>query len=78
MNVQRLSTWAALRCREPAFQAFLGVDDEAEAAEKVRQLCGVQSRSEFDRDPEAAARLHELVRKPFIDFSHHQEQACSK
>lgn len=68
MNVQRLSTWAALRCREPAFQAFLGVDDEAEAAEKVRQLCGVQSRSELDRDPEAAQRLHEIIRHPYIQF----------
>lgn len=78
MSIQRLSTWCALRCREEAFQRFLGVDSEPAAAQKVRTLCGVTSRSEFDRDPEAAERLHQLIRIPFCNFIHDQEAAtCS-
>lgn len=77
---QRLSAWLVLRCREASFQQFLGVDSEGEAAEKVRVLCGVSSRGEIDRSPEAAQRFHELVRQPYNDFYHHhtQEHVCSK
>lgn len=74
MAEQRLSQWVALRCKEDAFQRFLGVQDECTAIHEVRALCDVKSRREFDRDKEAAARFHEIIRKPFIDFSHDQEQ----
>ena len=74
MTVQRLSQWVALRCKEPLFWQFLEVHDEASAIDQVRTRCGVASRAEFDRDPEAEARLHEVIRRPFIDFTHHQEQ----
>lgn len=73
MPVARLSTWCALACKNPTFWRFLQVDDEAAAVEAVRTRCGVQSRAEFDRDPEAKARLDEVIRHPFIDFTHHQE-----
>ena len=68
MPVQRLSTWCALRCREPDFQRFLGVEAEAAAANKVRALCGVASRAEFDRDPDAEARLHEIIRRSYQQY----------
>jgi hypothetical protein len=68
MNRQRLSTWVALRCREPLFQRFLGAVSEDEAAEVVRRVCDVQSRGEIDRDPEAAGRFHEYIRIPFLQF----------
>lgn len=74
MTAQRLSTWVALRCRDAEFQRFLGVADEVAAADQVRRRCGVASRAEFDRDPDAEARLHQIIRRPFIDFTHHQEQ----
>lgn len=69
MAVQRLSQWVALRCKEPLFWRFLKVEDEPAAVHQVRSLCGVKSRSEFDRDPEAEARLHEIIRRPYSDFS---------
>lgn len=77
MPTQRLSQWIALRCKEPLFWRFLKVQDEPSAVQKVRTLCGVKSRSEFDRDADAEARLHQIIRYPFIDFTHDQEKACS-
>lgn len=73
MAVQRLSQWVALRCKEPLFRRFLNVTNEADAVDQVRTLCTVASRAEFDSDPEAAARLHQIIRHPFIEFTHHQE-----
>lgn len=73
MPIARISAWVAMVCKSPEFWRFLQVDDEPAAIQKVRTLCGVASRSEFDSSPEAAARLHELVRKPFIDFTNNQE-----
>ncbi len=71
---QRLSAWLVLRCREATFQRFLGVTCEGDAADKVRVLCGVTSRGEIDRSPEAAQRFHELVRQPYNEFYHAQEE----
>jgi hypothetical protein len=75
MSVQRLSTWCALRCKEPLFWRFLAVTSEAAAVDQVRKLCGVKSRSEFDSDPEAEKRLHQIIRIPFINFVQDQEPA---
>lgn len=74
MPVARLSTWCALACKSADFQRFLGVTSEAAAIDVVRTRCGVQSRAEFDHDPAAKVRLDEVIRFPFIDFTHHQEQ----
>lgn len=69
MKGQRLSVWAALRCREEQFQRFLGVAGEEAAAAKVRSVCGIASRAELDTDTEAAERLHERIRKPYVVFT---------
>jgi hypothetical protein len=57
----KLSFEAVMRCKEPAFQAFLreneaffNVRDEVTAANAVRMLCGVESRSGLNTDPVAA------------------------
>lgn len=68
MASKRLSTWLALRCKEPAFQQFLHAHDEQEATTKVRELCRIGSRSELDRDADAAERCHTLIRKPYLDY----------
>jgi hypothetical protein len=72
MPVARISAWIAMACKSPDFWRFLQVSDEAAAADKVRSLCGVASRGEFDRDPEAAQRFHQIIRRPFIEFSNPQ------
>lgn len=75
MPITRLSAWVALRCKEELFQRFLGVQDEQTAIDTVRTKCGVKSRAEFDQDPKAKARFDEIIRRPFIDFSHRKEQS---
>lgn len=71
MAGQRPSVWTALRCREPQFQQCLGVASEEDAAEKVRQLCEIQSRAELDRDPAAAARWDERIRRAYLNYQQH-------
>lgn len=39
--------------------------DEEETAEMLRQVCGVSTRALLDHDTAAAARFHELIRKPY-------------
>lgn len=75
MPITRLSTWCALACKQELFQRFLGVTSEPAAIDAVRTRCGVKSRGEFDRDPEAAARFHEIIRHPYNDFYHAQEES---
>lgn len=72
-----LAQWVALRCQEPAFQAWLkdqyltrwleaGESDPEEcAAAVVRSICGVKTRAELDSNATAAARLHAHIRTPF-------------
>lgn len=68
MPITRLSAWVALRCKEPLFQRFLGVDNAKAAADTVRRKCGLKSRAEIDKDPAAKARFDEIIRFPYNDF----------
>lgn len=77
MATQRLSTWVALRCKEPLFWRFLQVKDEPSAVHVVRTLCDVKSRSEFDTDPTAAQRFHQIIRHPYNHFTNDQGHTCS-
>ena len=67
-----LSKEAALLCQNPAFQNWLryfvsgDVHNCEKAAQCVRDLCGVQSRAEFDTDAAAGQRFIEKVRIPFM------------
>ena len=76
-----LSKWAALRCADPEFWRwiegtehdgrypaadFVSIDSAQDAAEWVRQRCEVKSRAEFDAIPDAAERLRERVRAPWL------------
>lgn len=77
MPITRLSVWCALACKSADFQRFLGVTDEPAAVATVKRKCGLKSRSEIDKDPEARARFDEIIRFPYIDFSNRQEHQCS-
>jgi hypothetical protein len=71
--------WTAMRCREAAFQRFLGVDSNEAAAARVRELCEVGSRAELDRDPAAQARWDERIRRAYLNHqrqptNHNQDQ----
>jgi hypothetical protein len=68
MAFPRLSALVALRCKEPQFWRFLHVQDEPAAIDKVRTMCAVASRREFDLDPAAAARFDQVVATPYESF----------
>jgi hypothetical protein len=57
-----------MRCREAAFQRFLGVDSNEAAAARVRELCEVGSRAELDRDAAAQARWDERIRRAYLQY----------
>lgn len=61
-----LARLAGQLCQNPQFQEWCEVESAEAAAEWVREVCGIESRSELDHDDEAANRFHELVRKPFV------------
>lgn len=68
MATQRLSTWVALRCKEPLFRKWLRVPDETTAVTAVRAICEVKSRAELDSNPVAAKRFHQFIRLPFSQY----------
>jgi hypothetical protein len=58
--------WLAIGfCEQPEFYERFQVRDAAEAKTFILRTCGVTSRKELDTNPEAAARFHERVRRPF-------------
>jgi hypothetical protein len=66
----KLSMQAGIRCNEPAFQRFMREvhnseahgDDDEDAANAVRHICGVDSRSGLNNNPEAAEQWRQLER----------------
>ena len=44
------------------------MEDAAQAAEFVRELCEIESRSELDHDEEAAEIFHREIRGPFSKY----------
>lgn len=61
-----LARLAGQLCQSAQFQEWCEAENAEAAAEWVREVCGIDSRSELDHDDEAANRFHELVRKPFV------------
>jgi hypothetical protein len=58
---------AGMLCRNPAFQGWLDVDSEDEAASKICEICGIQSRSELNGNEKAQALFDQLIKsyEPF-------------
>ena len=61
-----LAQLAGQWCADRAFQKWIFVDTEAQAAEKVRAFCKVDSRRLLDHDPEAAQLFHDIFRGPYM------------
>lgn len=68
MTGRRACLWTVQRCREQDFQRFLGVDGEAAAAHRVKEICEVGSRADLDRDEAAQARWNERIRRPYQQY----------
>ncbi len=58
---KRRSQQAGALCADPRFQAFMGADNQADAAVLVRQHCGVESRADLDENERAACKWSLLV-----------------
>lgn len=61
-----LARLAGQMCQNPEFLNFIGMDSESVAADHIRDVCGITSRSELDHNQVAANQFHELIRKPFL------------
>ena len=72
LRLNRMVKTAGMLCRNPAFHKFLmsggrgspppvPADAEKWAADSLRKILGVQSRSEIKGSPEAAQRLSEVI-----------------
>lgn len=73
-----LSRAAAMMCNGAKFQRWVvsrigaapdGVSASQHAAQYVRDICGITSRSQLDHNARAASLFHEAVRKPFVEWS---------
>lgn len=58
--------WLGVRCREDAFQDWLGVRTEAAAVERVREMCGVSSRAEIPSSPASRQVFFRDIHAPFL------------
>lgn len=52
---------AGMLCRSGDFQAWLGVDHEDEAANKLCEMCGIQSRSELNGNVKAQQLFDQII-----------------
>lgn len=57
-----LAQQAALKCGDPSFQRFMKATTSNEAAIRVRQECGVQSRADIETDEEAKTRWFAILK----------------
>lgn len=86
---QSLAQYAALLCTNSLFLQWLSETvrvgsgsnlvpadwwaREDHAARWMRYVCNIESRADLDRNPEAAQRFHDLVRRPYADWSNMRE-----
>lgn len=60
-----LLKWIGARCSEEAFQDFLGVRNEAQAIEKVREICSIESRKELTTNHQAKLIFIKSIYNPY-------------
>ena len=72
-----LSKLAGRWCQDPEFWVWINgvaemtwpIVSAGHAAEFVRDMCGIDSRSELDHDEVAAEKFHRLIRGPFSKYT---------
>jgi len=72
-----LSKWAAMRCQDPAFRAWLATQGPSRqdwnttdgAADTIRAICHITSRAELDHNKAAAAIFNERIRRPWLEHT---------
>lgn len=87
-----LSKLAGMLCQDAAFQEWMWLRRHEDAtptndfgtkwaedwaAATLRGECGVESRAEFDHNPESAALFHERIRKPWNRYCQGEAGNCA-
>lgn len=72
-----LCIMACIFCREPLFHRWLQSIQPGDVSEDIAKQfivisCQVKSRNDLDRDPAAAERFHNLIRKPYLAWKEQQ------
>lgn len=63
-----LARLAGQLCQQESFQNWIGVTSAEHAAESIRSICGIESRSELDHNEIAAALFHNQIRIPYSEL----------
>lgn len=63
-----LAKLAGMFCQQEDFLRFSGTHTPEQAAQWVRDQCGVSSRAELDHNPVAAKKFHDRVRRPYATY----------
>lgn len=79
-HTRDLCIMACVFCRDVTFHNWLASlatlpvseFDEDVAKNFITGVCGIESRSDLDKDPAAAAKFHELVRGPYLAWKETQ------
>ena len=63
-----LARLAGRLCAVPKFQEWIKAISTEDAAEMIRYICDIKSRSELDNNTAAASRFHGRIRKPWAVY----------
>lgn len=68
-----LARMAGVLCQDVEFRIFMNAQgwhagSDQEAAETIRQMCGVKSRADLDHDFEAATVFHRVIRGAWVKW----------
>lgn len=69
--------WLGARCREDAFQTWLGVRTEAAAIQAVRERCGVESRTQIPASPQRRQVFFRDIYHPYMASKRQARPAAS-
>jgi hypothetical protein len=69
--------WLGARCREDAFQTWLGVRTEAAAIQAVRERCGVESRTQIPASPQRRQVFFRDIYHPYLASQRQARLAAS-
>ncbi|MFM0503937.1 hypothetical protein [Paraburkholderia caffeinilytica] len=68
-----LARMAGVLCQDVEFRVFMSAQgwhagNDQEAAETIRQMCGVTTRAELDHNADAATVFHRVIRGPWVKW----------
>lgn len=68
-----LARMAGVLCQDVEFRVFMNAQgwhagSDQEAAETIRQMCGVTTRADLDHDADAAYVFHRVIRGPWVKW----------